>query len=649
MKIFKWFFPVVLASMISSGFAQPIIEIEEGDELLIGRNLEFFVDTTNSLLLDDVVTQSFQPGQHNILNLGNTTHQVWIRFSIQSDDLNDIFLEIKAPLLEVLEVYKWSNGSGDRLFKGGFLEPFSQRPVSSENWLIPLSLTPGTANTFYLKGRSGYPFQIPITLASKDRYVTKLQMHNLFWGLYFGVMIFALFYNLFIYLSVKERTYLYYILYIIGSVIFYLGLQGFSFKFLWPNLPVLNMYLPVIICVTNSIITLFSMDFLRITRARKGQYYFGWAMIAGFLLIALLNFVAPYGMAVGLAQMLSLVACIYFIYIAVQSLRRGVTTAKYYLLAWTLFLVFVVIFILASNNVIVSNFFTTHCIFIGHMTEVALLSFALADRINFLKKENEEKQKEIIHQLEENEEIQRKANEELSQKVIERTREVVEQKNEAERQRERSDELLLNILPKETAEELKRKGKANAKLIDHVTVLFTDIMGFVSIAGNLSPTDLVHEINECFSAYDHIMDQMGVEKIKTIGDAYMAAGGIPSPNETHAKDVVKAALEIQKFMSALKIRKEKEGKIAFQIRIGIHTGPVIAGIVGIKKFAYDIWGNTVNVANVMETYGTPGKINISATTYDMIKDDFVCKPRGKVETRKLGPVDMYFVEGEKGA
>lgn len=222
------------------------------------------------------------------------------------------------------------------------------------------------------------------------------------------------------------------------------------------------------------------------------------------------------------------------------------------------------------------------------------------------------------------------------------------QRNRIAREKKRSDELLLNILPEEVAEELKARGAAEARQIDEVTVLFTDFKGFTQLSEKMTPKELVSEINTFFMAFDDFMQQYGVEKIKTIGDSYMAAGGLPVPNATHAVDVVKAALAIQEFMQRHKAEREAAGKLFFEIRIGIHTGPVVAGIVGVKKFAYDIWGDTVNTASRMESSGEAGKINISGTTYALVKDQFDCTHRGKITAKGKGEIDMYFVRHSLG-
>ena len=219
------------------------------------------------------------------------------------------------------------------------------------------------------------------------------------------------------------------------------------------------------------------------------------------------------------------------------------------------------------------------------------------------------------------------------------------QRNRISKEKKRSDELLLNILPEETAEELKATGTAKAKSFDLVSVLFTDFKNFTQASEKLSPEELVAEINHCYSEFDRIITKHGIEKIKTIGDSYMCAGGLPVTNKTHAFDVVSAGLEMINFVEKNKQEKVSKGQPYFELRLGVHTGPVVAGIVGIKKFAYDIWGDTVNTASRMESSGEIGKVNISGSTYELIKDQFTCSHRGKIQAKNKGMIDMYFVEG----
>ncbi len=211
-------------------------------------------------------------------------------------------------------------------------------------------------------------------------------------------------------------------------------------------------------------------------------------------------------------------------------------------------------------------------------------------------------------------------------------------------EKQRSENLLLNILPAQTAEELKTHGKAKARRYDAVTVLFSDFKSFTQIAELTTPEELVAELDECFQAFDEIATRHGIEKIKTIGDAYLCAAGLPVPSPTHATDVVQAAIDMQQFMHELRQRQRAAGKPEFFCRIGIHTGPVVAGVVGKKKFAYDIWGDTVNMAARMEQSSEINRVNISQSTYELVKDQFPCAHRGKVSAKNKGEVDMYFVD-----
>lgn len=205
----------------------------------------------------------------------------------------------------------------------------------------------------------------------------------------------------------------------------------------------------------------------------------------------------------------------------------------------------------------------------------------------------------------------------------------------------KSDGLLLNILPQEIADELKASGQATPRLYESATVLFSDFVNFTRLSATLTPEELIDELNECFLAFDEICERHGLEKIKTIGDAYMCAGGLPVPNDTHAADAVRAALEMSGWLEARK--HERPDAHLTEMRIGIHTGPVMAGVIGKKKFAYDIWGDAVNLAARLEEHGEPGKVNISGATAEAVKHLYIALHRGKKEVHNKGMVDMYFI------
>lgn len=212
-------------------------------------------------------------------------------------------------------------------------------------------------------------------------------------------------------------------------------------------------------------------------------------------------------------------------------------------------------------------------------------------------------------------------------------------------EKEKSEKLLANVLPKNAANEIIEKGKATKIKYNFVTVLFSDIQGFTKIAEEVNPEVLIDELDKFFFYFDSVVERLGIEKIKTIGDAYMCAGGIPEKNRTNPVEVILAALEMQAYMTRLKQSSALEGMKFWDIRIGIHTGTVIAGVVGQKKLSYDIWGDTVNTASRMESSGEAGKINISGTTYEFVKEFFLFEHRGKMPVKYKGELDMYFVNG----
>jgi adenylate cyclase len=213
-------------------------------------------------------------------------------------------------------------------------------------------------------------------------------------------------------------------------------------------------------------------------------------------------------------------------------------------------------------------------------------------------------------------------------------------------EREKSERLLLNILPKPIADRLKQGQQTIADNFAEVTVLFADIVNFTRLSLTLSPTDLVQLLNQIFSTFDQLVEHYGLEKIKTIGDAYMAVGGLPTPRPDHAEAIADMALDMQQAIAQFSVPPHVSPELPLKIRIGIHTGPVGAGVIGTTKFAYDLWGDTVNTASRMELHGLPGQIQVTSITYELLKDKYVFHPRGSIEVKGKGAMTTYFLTGK---
>ena len=232
----------------------------------------------------------------------------------------------------------------------------------------------------------------------------------------------------------------------------------------------------------------------------------------------------------------------------------------------------------------------------------------------------------------------------IEEEVANRTGQLKLEKENIEKEKEISEAILNNILPAETTAELKKHGQSNTKLHENVTVLFCDFQGFTGISEKLPPQELVACLSECFGAFDKIMTEENLEKIKTVGDCYICAGGLKNKDDGNPVRVINTAIKMMQFLKEYNIAMVKKGKPEFVARIGINTGQVVAGIVGIKKYAYDIWGDTVNLAARMEQHSESGRINISESTYALVKNHFNCRDRGKVEAKGKGAVNMYFID-----
>jgi class 3 adenylate cyclase len=261
--------------------------------------------------------------------------------------------------------------------------------------------------------------------------------------------------------------------------------------------------------------------------------------------------------------------------------------------------------------------------------EILVMTVALADKVYQERSQKMAAQDALVTAL-------RKSEQELEQKVLQRTLELKHEQSKAK-------ELLYNILPVELVNELETTGRAAPTRHESATVLFTDFSGFTAAAATMPADRMIAELNDIFAAFDDIADECGVEKIKTIGDAYMAAAGLPKPCADHAQRCVRAGLRMLNYIE----QRNQTSVFKWHLRVGIHSGPVVAGVVGKRKYAFDIWGDTVNIAARMESSGEAGRVNVSAYTSDLAREHYTCEYRGKVSAKGKGEIDMYFVVGER--
>lgn len=229
-------------------------------------------------------------------------------------------------------------------------------------------------------------------------------------------------------------------------------------------------------------------------------------------------------------------------------------------------------------------------------------------------------------------------------KARQNTRILAEKNKIIDTERERSERLLLNILPASVADELKRKGNTSARYFEDVSVLFADFVNFTQIAERITPQQLVTDLDTCFRAFDAIVERYGLEKIKTIGDAYLCAGGLQGNGSNQAFQMVQAAREMQLWLKEWSKERQAQGLPVYQARVGIHSGSVVAGVVGAQKFAFDIWGDTVNIAARIEQAGEPGRINLSGAAFQSLNNQVACNYRGKIPVKNKGEIEMFFVE-----
>ncbi len=615
-----------------------------------GSQLLFFEDKSAAIPDFDILSGSyddhFAPSGNATLNFGVTNSAIWVKFRVKNLDPAknpEWILLVKNALIDSLWLFTSQQNQWQKQLAGDHL-PFAQRPIKDHDFGFYLTLPDTITATCYMRFITTGSMQIPIEVHSKSHYQSAVQMGEMLYGLFAGALLIMFLYNLVVFFSLRDYSYLAYSIFILTNLALMNSYSGHLFQYIFPNqVFAANMAIPVLMAFTPFSVGLFSLLYLH---PRDIAPFLRWTLYIACglsLLLTALVFVLPFRLGTSLAGMLIIVLLVAAIAAGISSWSRGNKGARFYVIAWVLLITSGLITAFRNFGLLENNFFTVHGIRIANLIEVALLSLSLADRYNRFRKEKEQAQLDLI-------ETQQRVNRELEQKVKERTKqlsETNEKLNETlhvvEAEREKSDALLLNVLPKEVMLELKETGKTVPRNFEMATVLFTDIKNFTRFAERLAPEEVIQSLNDCFLAFDDICRKYNLEKIKTLGDGYMAVGGVPVANRTNPVDAVQAALEMQAWVKNRNQETNMSHEKAWEIRIGINTGPVVAGVIGKHKFVYDIWGDTVNLASRMESSGEVGGVNISSFTYEHIKNKFVCDYKGKVAAKNKGDVDLYQV------
>ena len=620
---------------------------------IISQMLVF--DSGQKLDIDSIVGVDFvEFSQASRARLLASADTLWLQFTIENKTGSPLDILWGTTFFEDFRFYQkidqnWvekRSGQGapnqerDYLLNGASYANISLAPSAISR--VYIRATNSTKPLFHFK-----PVVPSLITMSAFQDISRRQ--ELIHFMFMGAVIIMAFYNLLLFFTTGSSAYLLFVLYNVTVFLFVMFLIGRADVLWLEDFQRNTEFLIYFGILSLGFYLRFAKEVLNVKSynpkfSRIISFYI-YTLFAGLIitLLGAARFMVPicFFMAIsGLAIVVGLV---------IQIALKRYPPSYFFLIATSLYVVGSSIMMAQMLSILpepLLNMYSYDYLQIGVSFQLAFFSLVLGSRMRLVRQQLADKEIEAI-------EIKRQKDVEikdfLSKQNVVLEEKVEERTSDLKKEKEKSDELLLNILPFEIAQELKEKGSAEAKLHKNITVLFTDIKDFTALSMKMSPNELVKELDTCFRGFDNIISQYQIEKIKTIGDSYMAAGGLHGYGVNQVKEVVLAALDIQEFMIQRKNSQMVDDVPYFQIRIGVHTGPVVAGIVGVKKFQYDIWGDTVNIASRMESSSVVERVNISQSTKAFIEDNpnFVFHHRGKVSAKSLGEVDMFFVDRKK--
>jgi class 3 adenylate cyclase len=576
----------------------------------------------------------------------------WLRITLENPLPASRTLAL-FPVAAWREFRVYSGADPAKSGRSGLEVPIGERDleVTRRAWgLIPYMATraelPAAATTtFYIRATSDWHYVKPdgfmLSVADLAEILAEERQIRGALLFFFGTLVALSLYHLILFFGLRDRGSAYYVLHVTASAMIAPTFYGLAAEIFFPTHPGWAL---VALVYWKGLLAIGLLMFARVyLDTRKNHRLLDKAILAFSAANAVIMLGSPFGnyeLNNVFIAIPSLGAFLLAFGVGVAAMLKGNPAARYFVAANAFNLLGITVAMFGEFQVILGPTIGGFATPIGTTLEAILLSRGLAYRMNMLKAELAE-QRLAEERLRRQQEEDRRRFLEQQSDVLERT--VAERTAELSAERERSESLLRNILPDSVAEELKRDGRSTPRRHEEVSILFTDFAQFTQTMSTLPPARMVEELNEIFHGFDEIVGRHGLEKIKTIGDAYMAAAGVPVAQDDHALRCARAALDMQRWMAA----RNEHASLKWGLRVGVHSGAVVAGVVGRKKYAYDIWGDTVNIASRMESSGSPGRINVSAYTYDLIRWRFECEYRGKIEAKGKGAIDMYFLVQEK--
>ncbi|MBS1536609.1 MAG: hypothetical protein JST20_02525 [Bacteroidetes bacterium] len=603
--------------------AQNIITLTDSiQRYKIGEECFIATDSAHNFAIGDISSPSqqwrFRKSNQLFPNFGFTKLAYWIRFTVKNTTKSNRAWTIEggSGTTDSIEMYL-PDGHGQFLVhEAGDWVPFTKREIEDRRIVFPLDLPKDSVMTVYIRVAGEGPKVLMMIIRSVENLHQQNIMEWMYSGIFIGVMLFAALYNIIIFFSIRNKVYLYYVMHIIVFSCVILTIEGEFFQWLYPSHPGWNDIVHHCLLFTMSFVgLLFTREFLNTSKyvRRLDKVMIAGMVACVIFFVWLLFFNMPTRLSISISSLINVFYVPVVILAAFISWRSGYLPARFYLLAWTLLLVTGFFNVLTAIGVVpYHEFWTSRMLSSSGALEVVMLSFALADRINIMRQ---------------------------NLTSIQHKRIAEQAKSEA------TERLLHNILPKTIADQMMKKKTTISDYFDNVSIFFSDIVDFTNLSAQITPYDLVKGLNVIFTEFDKLARKHGLEKIKTIGDAYMAVCGAPELNENHAERVALFALDV---CDAIKQIKFTEEKTEIHIRIGLNCGSVVAGVIGENKFMYDMWGDAVNTAARMESHGVPDKIHVSEYFKKCLEQSsphkFYFIERGEMEIKGKGMMKTYFLE-----